>query len=544
MDAAPVPFSHLTAPLLQVEVLRSCRCTGELSENNNFRRLRRGNCRIRNPEYIAMVRIDGVARWLAAGFLLLAGAAAMAQSTSLTDLAARSNFNALERAAANANQATYNQLFNPCSQGIGTCSAGDRVVFENTRELVETANELLGSGSTQYSLGLDTENLGFALRWTAAEELAAQGSSTTKFAANQLSALATRVAALRWGVQGLRRAGNDDKDSDVLVAKTPAITYGSGGGAGADVAYEYDHWGWFVDGSFGYGSKDPTDLEDAFDFDGQEVTVGLDYRFSSAVVSGVIVGYSDKEVDFDSSRSIVDGGVKSQGYSVIAFAMLEGDAAYLTGSIGYQQLQHDVTRRITYPSFNPIVESVDSTASSSSDSGSFLATLGAGYSWRRGAFAAEPSLDVSYSDTTVDGFTERSVDNANAAAGNDPFNLKVGKQSIESIDVAPGIKLQYVFAPKFGALIPYLVGRYHLELSDDARTISAQYADAIGQLGSVAGSNFAVSTDAPDDKYYTAAGGCTVAFGSGLNGFVQFLKVFELDNYSDAVITGGFRYEF
>jgi outer membrane autotransporter protein len=492
--------------------------------------------------YIDMVRYSGALKLLAALGLACGASGAMAQAVtgSLVDVASNSNFNALERAAARANQATYNQLVTTCGAGQN-CTPGDLVVFQNTRELVETANELLGNGSTQFSLGLDSEGLGFALRWTAAEELAAQGSSTTKFAASQLSALATRVAALRWGVKGLRRADNREPSSDTRMAKNYDDAYG--GGASSDATGEYDHWGGFADGSFGYGSKDPTDLEDAFDFDGQEVTAGLDYRFNSSFVTGMIFGYSDKEVDFDSARSIVDGGVKSDGYSVILFAMLEGDKAFLTGSVGYQRLKHDVTRRITYPSLNPTVESVDSTATSSSDSSSFLATLGAGYALRMGAFSVEPSLDVTYSDTSVDAFTEKSVDNLNPST-EDPFNLRVGKQSIESLDVAPGFKLQYVFAPKFGALIPYIVGRYHLELSDDARTISAQYADALNQVSGVAGTNFAVSTDVPDDRYYTVAGGMTVAFGSGLNGFLQYLKVFELDNYKDAVITGGFRYEF
>lgn len=481
---------------------------------------------------------------LLAGLGLLSASCIVAAQTvsgSLIDVAARSNFNALERAAARANQATYNQLLATCGAGQN-CSAGDQVVFENTRELVDTANELLGSGETQFSLGLDAENLGFALRWTAAEELAAQGSSTTRFAASQLSALATRVAALRWGVTSLRRADNGRTSSDVRVARNGDA--GDGGGASSDATGSYDRWGGFADGSFGYGTKDPTALEDAFDFDGQEVTAGLDYRFSPAFVAGAILGYSDKEVDFDSARSIVDGGVKSDGYSIILFAMLEGDKAFLTGSAGYQRLKHDVRRRITYPSLNPTVQSVDSTARSSSDSAAILATLGAGYALRLGAFSVEPSLDITYSNTTLAAFTETSVDNQDASIANDPFNLRVDKQSIRSLDVAPGFKLQYVFAPKFGALIPYAVARYHRELSDDARVISARYADALDQLGSVAGPNFAVSTDVPDDSYCTVAGGMTVAFGSGLNGFLQYLKVFQLDNYEDAVITGGLRYEF
>lgn len=461
---------------------------------------------------------------------------------SLVELAEAAGFNALERAAARANQATYNQLAGPCANGVGPqCSDGDLSVFEETRELVETANELLGSGSTRYSLGLDAEGLGFALRWTAAEEMAGQGSATTRFAASQLSSLATRLSVLRWGVSGLRSVRNvTDDDRDILLA---AAARSLGSGASADVPDDFNRWGSFIDASYGYGSKDPTDLEDAFDFDGEEITVGVDYRFTPSLVAGAIVGYSAKEIDFDSSLSIVDGGIKSDGFSGLLFGMWEGANAYASLSVGYQVLTHDTTRRITYPSQNPSVQSVDSTARSKADSGTVMATANAGYSWRLGAFSIDPALDVVYSDTTIDAFTETSVDNLRGA-GNDPFNLHVAEQSIESFDVSPSIKLQYVFTPSFGVIIPYVVGRYHFELSDDAHVISTRYADALGQLFGSSDTDFAVSTDIPDDEYYTLAGGFTVVLPHGLNGFVQYLEVFDFDAYSDSVITAGFRFEF
>jgi uncharacterized protein with beta-barrel porin domain len=458
---------------------------------------------------------------------------------SLTALASSANFNALERAAAFANQATYNRLSALCEQQA--CSAGDQLVLGETRRLVHTANELLGSGPTQFSLGLDAEGLGFALRWTAAEEYAGQGAATTNFASSQLSALSTRLAVLRWGVSGLRRAGLDnDSDGDVLLAEAHGRVLG--GGASSDGLAESHRWGSFIDGSFGYGSKDPTDLEDAFDFDSQELTVGFDYRFNPAFVAGLMFGYSDKEIDFDSTRSIVDGGIRSDGFSAILFGMLEGERAYLTASVGHQRLNHATTRRITYPSLNPGVPGANSTAKSSADSNSLLLTASTGYPFRFGAFSVEPTINVNYSDVTIDGFTERSW-RANGST-EDPFDLRVAKQSFDSLIVAPAIKLQYVFTPRFGVLIPYLIGRYHAELSNDARTISSQYVDAINSLSGTAGTAFEVSTDEPDDAYYTIAGGMTFVFGSGFNGYVQYMKVLEFEHYDDAVITGGFRYEF
>src|SRR6188474_1385071 len=115
---------------------------------------------------------------------------------------------ALGPPAARANQASFDALSGACAAGPGPACPDDVFgVFEETRELVHTANELLGTGDTSFSLGLDIDGLGFALRWTAAEEIAAQGSMTTEFAASQLSALSARVAALRWGISGPRLTG-------------------------------------------------------------------------------------------------------------------------------------------------------------------------------------------------------------------------------------------------------------------------------------------------------------------------------------------------
>jgi outer membrane autotransporter protein len=486
-----------------------------------------------------------------AKFVLLAvalgaySATAGAQSTSLTDVATAANFNALELAAARANQDTFNQLAGPCGDSLGgACSAGDLAVFQRTRELVQTANELLGQGPTRFSLSLDSRGLGFALRWTAAEEVSAQGASSTRFAASQLSALATRVAALRWGVSGLRTARNDDSPQDESSGLGwSGFTSARGGAASADEQSEYNRWGPFLNDSFGYGSKDPTDLEDAFDFDGQEVTAGVDYRFTPSRVAGVLLGYSKKRLDFDSTLSIVDGGMRSDGVSLIGFGVLESDKAYASLSVGYQRLTHDLKRRISYPSFNPLVPSVDSTATSSSDSNTILAMADAGYTWRLGAFSVEPNLQVQYTHTKIDGFSENSVSNL-VPSSLDPFSMNVGEQTIKLVDIAPALKLQYVLTPPFGVLVPYFVGRFHAEASNSARAIASRYADALDLVAAAPDANFNVSTDEPDKQYWTLAAGATLVLPHGWQGFLQFLSVEGLTNYSDRVITGGIRYEF
>jgi hypothetical protein len=60
----------------------------------------------------------------------------------------------------------------------------------------------------------------------------------------------------------------------------------------------------------------------------------------------------------------------------------------------------------------------------------------------------------------------------------------------------------------------------------------------------VSAADFNLPTDAPTRSYYAAGGGLTVVLKHGLQGFLQYVKVFGLTNYSDYVASGGIRYEF
>ena len=72
---------------------------------------------------------------------------------------------------------------------------------------MHTANELLLSGPTQFSLGGTREGLGFALRWTASEEFSSEESLADSFVSGQLSGLSSRITALRNGARGFNFAG-------------------------------------------------------------------------------------------------------------------------------------------------------------------------------------------------------------------------------------------------------------------------------------------------------------------------------------------------
>jgi len=480
--------------------------------------------------------------------------------------------NGVEQAAAEANQLVFDTLDPSCNPGgiydrdpepsappVGTsCNADRFFVYLNARELVHTANEIRGDGAVVASLGSDLRGLGLALRWTAAEELAAQGSMATEFANNQLSNLAARLNALRFGSARFRAASvyrfdarhdrlfaaNDDNDVGAAATDEPA-------------GETYSRWGGFLNGAFGFGVKQPTSLEDAFDFDGSEMTLGVDYRFPSNVVLGGILGVGTQTLDFDeaaSDISVVDGDIGSDGRSLILFALYQGEKLSVSGSVGAQSLDYDIERNIKYPSFNPNTTSVNSLANSHPSADLTTATFGVGYAFPFGRFTIEPNFYAEYVDMTIGAFAEeRSINRLSNTNISKRFDLDVSEQNIQSLDASFMLRMQYVVTPRFGVIIPYLSLEAHRELEDNARTITAGYAAIADILGS---SSFAVPTDVPDDAYSVASVGVSLVLRGGrqrtidgpitggLSAFFQLKKVSNLLYYDDAVMTGGFRYEF
>lgn len=484
--------------------------------------------------------------WMICGGSIGAPAAAQQVQGSLIDLinSGRFDFNRLEQQAAFANQSVYNALAPLCDvqASPGACSVEQARLFGNVRELVETANELLGSGPTLYSLGLDEEGLGFSLRWTAAEELAAQSSAGSEFANNQLTSLMSRMTALRYGARGFSvvNAPAGARRDEIILAQQGRR---SGGGASADDALlDEPRWGGFIDGSYGWGDRDPTEVEDAFDFDGMEVTVGVDYRVTPRFVLGAIVGRTQQEIDFDARRSVVDGGIESDGYSIIAYGLHEWNGPYLSASLGWQRLSLDTTRLIFYPSFNPDVESIDVTASGATHSTTVSATFNAGWALNWRAFGAEPYLRAEYRDMKLDGFQESSIENSGAATGRPAgFDFSFDDQVSKSLDTVLGIRVQYALTPRFGVLVPYFKFEYHRQLEDDPHTVNATYA---GIGSAVPSAPFDLVGDEPDDSFQVVAAGFSLVLAGRWQGFIQYQTVRGMDLLSNDVITGGVRAEF
>ncbi len=446
-------------------------------------------------------------------------------------------------------------VYDPQLLGGTGCTQDVFFVYLNARELVHTANELLGQGPTVASLGLDQEGLGLALRWTAAEELAAQSSMSTEFSNSQLATLASRLTALRFGATGFSSASVARYER--VRRTSPLLAQAGEPEAAAPAGEEYSPWGGFLNYGFGYGNKAPTPLEDAFDFDGSEVTLGVDYRLPNDMVVGGILGFTEQDIDFDetaSAVSVVDGGMDSSGDSFMVFALSQRERLTLSGSLGVQSLDYDVERNIKYPSFNPDTGSVNSVALSSPATDATTATFGFGYAFGWNRLSLEPFLNLEYLDITIDAFTEqRSINLLSDTSESRRFDLAVSEQNLESLKASAGVRLQYVLTPRLGVIIPHGSLAAYSEQEDGRRIITTGYAALSDVLGS---RTFALPTDPPDESYYSISVGVSMIFRGGrqleaggairggLTGFVQLARIGSRAFYDDQSLTAGLRYEF
>jgi len=437
-------------------------------------------------------------------------------------------YNALDFAAARANDAAYGDLLPICTGAATGCTGATQQLYNQLRALEDNANELLDRGQTAYSLRLNPHELAAALQWTAPEEYAAQGSMTTQFANSQATVLSNRFAALHFAAMATRLANNvDDPSSTTWAAAYRAL----GGSAGADSSsVSFGRFSVFVNSGFGAGEKSPTVFEDAFKFDGTEASAGLDYRLNDRLVIGLLAGHSERRVDFNSAESIVDGQIRGNGQGATLYLQYEADAAYVDGSVGTQHMSLHTRRKITYPSNNPVVPSVNETAVSDAGANTLTASLATGYVLHHRGASMEPYLSAQYTHTSIGDFIETNTNG---------FDVHVSSQSITSTETIAGLKLQYAILPPFGVIVPYIYGEYRHQFSGASRTVVSTYA-----ADSTPSGGFAIPTSSFPNHYYVVGGGGSIVLAHGLQAFAQYVRVLDYTNYTDHVFSGGFRWEF
>lgn len=502
-------------------------------------------------------------------FLLCFSAASQASLTSQHMLDAYGD-NEIEIESAYANQASYESLKN--NNGCldleyepnqpNSCQGQVYKVFSNIRELVHTANELTqqdcpvcAKGPTLFKLdGFTETELGFALRWTAAEEFSTQKDLTDSFIANALAGLESRVSAIRSGARGFTLVMTNHNDVDQYANLHPEIGYlnqatALGAGASEHNSNAWSRWGGFLNLSHTWGDKEASAREAAYDFDGFSINGGVDYRLSNYWVLGGTLAITQERIDFDSTQSIVDGEVEMNAVSINPFALFQSSEWFALTSLTYQYSDFDTKRDIKYGTGTVGAEPTNTSAHSSNKSDTYGINVSGGYYWippEYPFFAFEPYISAGYRYTKIEDYIEEDIQN-------DGFNFYIEEQSLNSLETSFGMKAQLTFTPNFGVLIPFIEAQWFKQHEDSPHTVEATYYEA-GSLDP--GSTFDIRINPPEDTYtiYTT-GISSVLLGSkqssidgvstgGIQAFFSYSIVKGIAFYNQQMVTLGARYEF
>ncbi len=425
-------------------------------------------------------------------------------------------------------------------------------LFFRCREMVQTSRDLdglpTGTGNT---LDLNNEQLNNALQQLATEEVVAPRTMATKTFNGQRQNLGARLAALRLGARGFSVAGLNfdglNQQAGLTHEKVGALGFPQrGGGASADDVGGDGRLSVFINGIFSTGDKDKTDRENAFDFDSQGVTAGVDYRFLNELVLGTAFTYSHFDADFSESSLVTapttnpgaavavnsGGDSDTDGYTLSLYGTYYLENFYLEGigSIGWSD--HDAKRKIQYKIGNAAAgtaQDVKRTAKSDTDSTQYSFSVGTGYNAHLGGVDFGPYARLTYFKIDIDGFKE---------SGAGGLNLEVEDQDVKSLISALGLRASKKFSWERGVWFPQIRGEWNHEYENDAENISSRYRNDPRK------NELVVRTESPDRDFFRVGATLANVSAGGTQVFFDYETMLGFRDISNHIFTIGARQEF
>ena len=412
----------------------------------------------------------------------------------------------------------------PEGEGIVLTDEQDGL-FTRCRQMVQTANDLPdGEGATDASLELTQEELGDAMSALADEEVGAQSDWATRTTNQQMNNMKGRFVALRGGATGFSVNGLSIRNDESVLAlsdqwfNTPA----QGGNAGLGES----KLGVFLNGNFSTGERDQTERQTGYDLESVGLTTGIDYRFTTNLVLGVALGYTDTEADFDNN----EGSQDIEGISYTLYGTYTISDFYLDAAFSIGQQDYDSDRLVEYG--NPDIENgfVSSRPSASTEGDQINGFIAAGYQLPVEQVQVSAYGQLHFLDIEIDGFEE--------TGGTDPsINMAVEDQTVESLQTVIGAQVAKNFSTSWGVTVPYAKLDWHHEFEDDSRTTTFQY------VFDPFNTSYTLNTDAPDSDYFVAGLGVNMVFDGG-QVFADYQTPLGLRDVTNHAFTVGAKLDF
>ena len=380
------------------------------------------------------------------------------------------------------------------------------------------------------------------------------------------------IAALRHeevSVQGNTSLESSRKHSNNITQRINVLHQATKGGASGDDngLLESSRWGFFTNVGYNKGDRrrtvkvggvgglgDATEAvvtgERATDFEGHELSIGLDYRLpGEKVIIGSALGYNKLNSQFTAQS----GNTKLNGRHLSVYgSYLPTDKIYIDGIVSVGNNTINGSRPL--PVYDKTTETgetaeerigtgnVDTTGKAFADTNShqLSASIGMGYEFNRNALNITPYTRLDYTKTDIDGYTETVLDNDPLKRDSRAMALIIEKQSVDSLIGVMGIRTSYPISTLGGVFVPQASIELNRQFKWSERSVNAVLPVA-KDLGI---KDPSTKTTELDRAYLKLGLGVSALFPNGHSGFLQIESLQASNNLSDTAIKAGYKLEF
>ncbi|KAA2285650.1 autotransporter outer membrane beta-barrel domain-containing protein [Arenimonas fontis] len=351
---------------------------------------------------------------------------------------------------------------------------------------------------------------------------------------SQFQNLKTRIAALRSGTQGSSFGG--------LALTTPSGTLSLGllaqalagdDASATEVGADFSRWGFFMAGTIGRGEADPGQVEPAYDYDIEGLTMGLDYRYSDSWIIGGSLGHTRQDTKLPGQA----GSLDTTGWTISAYSTwYRADSWYVDGVLTWGRNDYELLRRIRYtlPTPGGGSTSIDQVAVADADGDLLSAAATFGRDFNRGGWGFGPYGRLLYTRIGFDAINEQMLPGVPGSG----LGLRIESRDLTSLASVLGGKLTYTHSAAWGVLMPHLQLEWEHEFKDDPQAIEARF------LHDPTGSTMLIRGDELDTDYLRIGLGMSMVLTKGRSGFFYYERLMAKDGMSQYNLALGFRMEF
>ena len=357
-----------------------------------------------------------------------------------------------------------------------------------------------------------------------------QSNASVLVSSAQFDNIKARMAALRSGAHGAGFGGLafTTPDGTLPIGRVSDTALGLADASKKDEAgSDFDRWGFFASGSFGWGSADPRTVTPGYGFHTNGLTAGVDYRFNDNWVLGASAGYAR----YSSNVDTVGGGLDTHGWSISGYTTIyQKNNWYVDGVLTWNSNTYDIDRRIVYTLG---ATTVNQSATSSSGGDTIAGALTFGRDFNKGPWSFGPYFRGTYSHTNFDGYQETLTTGSGSGLG-----LAVNSRSLKSVATVLGAKVNYASSQSWGVLSPHAELEWEHEYEDNPDTVNARF------LADPTASMFQIKGDSVDTNFFRLGLGLSFTLPRGKSGFVYYEKTLGITGLTQDNLTLGFRMEF